>query len=196
MKLYWSPRSRSFTTLWLMEETGEPYERVLTDISTGANKTPDYLAINPMGKVPALADGDAVMAESAAICTYVADRYPQAKLAPPIGDPRRAKYLQWMFFAPSCIEPAILQAYLKLEIPAVSAAWGSTTQTFDVLDQALEKGPWLLGDDFSAADVAIGAGINYAIRMFKMVPTRPNFDRYLDACAARPAFQTAAKLTA
>ena len=196
MKLYWSPRSRSFTTLWLMEETGEPYERVLTDISTGANKTPYYLAINPMGKVPALADGDAVMAESAAICTYVADRYPQAKLAPPIGDPRRAKYLQWMFFAPSCIEPAILQAYLKLEIPAVSAAWGSTTQTFDVLDQALEKGPWLLGDDFSAADVAIGAGINYAIRMFKMVPTRPNFDRYLDACAARPAFQTAAKLTA
>ncbi|GAA3843725.1 glutathione S-transferase family protein [[Pseudomonas] carboxydohydrogena] len=196
MKLYWSPRSRSFTTLWLMEETGEPYERVLTDISTGANKTPEYLAINPMGKVPALADGDAVMAESAAICAYVADRYPQSKLAPPVGDPRRAKYLQWLFFAPSCIEPAILQAYLKLEIPSVSAAWGSTTQTFDVLDNALEKGPWLLGNDFTAADVAIGAGMNYAIRMFRMVPTRPNFDRYLDACAARPAFQTAAKLTA
>jgi glutathione S-transferase len=196
MKLYWSPRSRSFTTLWLMEETGEPYERVLTDISTGANKTPEYLAINPMGKVPALADGDIAMAESAAICAYVTDRYPQAKLAPPVGDPRRAKYLQWLFFAPSCIEPAILQAYLKLEIPAVSAAWGSTTKTFDVLDQALSKGPWLLGDDFSAADIAIGAGMNYAIRMFKMVPTRPNFDRYLDACAARPAFQTAQKLVA
>ena len=196
MKLYWSPRSRSFTTLWLMEETGEPYERVLTDISTGANKAPEYLAINPMGKVPALADGDVTIAESAAICTYVADRYPQAKLAPPLNDPRRAKYLQWLFFAPSCIEPAILQAYLKLEIPAVSAAWGSTTQTFDVLDQALNKGPWLLGDDFSAADIAIGAGMNYAIRMFKMVPTRPNFDRYLNACAARPAFQTAQKLVA
>jgi glutathione S-transferase len=196
MKLYWSPRSRSFTTLWLMEETGQPYERVLTDISTGANKTPEYLAINPMGKVPALADGDAVMAESAAICAYVADRYPQAKLAPPVGDPRRAKYLQWLFFAPSCIEPAILQSYLKFDIPAVSAAWGSATQTFGVLDQALEKGPWLLGDDFTAADIAIGSGMNFAIRMFKMIPTRPNFDRYLDACAARPAFQTAAKLTA
>jgi len=196
MKLYWSPRSRSFTTLWLMEETGQPYERVLTDISTGANKTPDYLAINPMGKVPALADGDAVMAESAAICAYVADRYPQTKLAPALDDPRRAKYLQWLFFAPSCIEPAILQSYLKLEIPAVSAAWGSATQTFDVLDQALETGPWLLGNDFTAADVAIGAGMNFAIRMFKMIPTRPNFDCYLDACAARPAFQTAAKLTA
>lgn len=196
MKLYWSPRSRSFTTLWLMEETGQPYERILTDIATGAQKSPDFLKVNPMGKVPALQDGDVTMAESAAICAYVADRYPQAKLAPPIGDPRRAKYLQWLFFAPSCIEPAILQAYLKLDIPAMSAAWGSTTQTFDVLDQALQKGPWLLGDAFTAADVAIGAGINYAIRMFKMVPERPNFERYLDACAARPAFQAALKLVA
>ncbi|MBN9599283.1 MAG: glutathione S-transferase family protein [Afipia sp.] len=196
MKLYWSPRSRSFTTLWLMEETGQPYERVLTDISTGANKTPDYLAINPMGKVPALVDGDVTMAEAAAICAYVVDRYPQARLAPALDDPRRAKYLQWLFFATGCIEPAILQAYLKFEIPTSTAAWGSTTQTFDVLDRALETGPWLLGDDFTAADVAVGAGMNYAIRMFNMVPTRPNFDRYLDACAARPAFQTAAKLVA
>jgi glutathione S-transferase len=87
MKLYWSPRSRSFSTLWLMEETGQPYERVLTDISTGAQKTVEYLAINPMGKVPALQDGEATMAEAAAICAYVAERYPQANLAPPLGDP-------------------------------------------------------------------------------------------------------------
>jgi len=196
MKLYWSPRTRSFTTLWLMEEAGQPYEKVLIDISTGAQKKPDYLAVNPMGKVPALTDGDVAIAESAAICAYVADRYPQAGLAPPIGDPRRGKYLQWLFFAPSCIEPAILQAYLKLEIPPSSAAWGSTAQTFDALDQALSKGPWLLGNDFTAADVAIGAGMNFAIRLFKMVPTRPNFDRYLDACAARPAFQRAEKIAA
>ena len=196
MKLYWSPRSRSFTTIWLMEEAGQPYERVLTDISTGAQKSPDYLKINPMGKVPALTDGTVAIAESTAICTYVADRYPQAKLAPPIGDPRRGRYLQWLFFAPSCIEPAILQAYTKLEIPAASAAWGSTTQTCDVLDQALDKGPWLLGEDFSAADIAVGAGIYFAIRLFKMIPTRPNFDRYLDACAARPAFQRAEKIAA
>ena len=83
MKLYWSPRSRSFSALWLMEETGQPYERVLTDISRGAQKTPEYLAINPMGKVPALRDGEATLAEAAAICAYVAERYPQAKLAPP-----------------------------------------------------------------------------------------------------------------
>lgn len=196
VQLYWSPRSRSFSGLWILEETGQPYERVLTDISTGAQKKPDYLAINPMGKVPALKDGDATVAEAAAICAYVAERYPQAKLAPPVGDPRRAKYLQWLFFGPSCIEPALIQLFTKLEVPSSTAAWGDATQVFDVLDKALEKGPWLLGDHFTAADVVIGSGLNFAIRLFKMVPARPAFDRYLDACAARPAFQRATELAA
>ncbi|MGN6284928.1 MAG: glutathione S-transferase family protein [Afipia sp.] len=196
VKLYWSPRSRSFSGLWVLEEAGQPYERVLTDISTGAQKKPEYLAINPMGKVPALQDGDATIAEAAAICAYVAERFPGAKLAPPVGDPRRAKYLQWLFFGPSCIEPALIQIFTKLEVPSSTAAWGNASQVFDVLDKALEKGPWLLGDDFSAADVVIGSGLNFAIRSFKMVPARPSFDRYLDACAARPAFQRAMELAA
>lgn len=196
MKLYWSPRSRSFSGLWIMEETGQPYERVLTDISTGAQKAPEYLAINPMGKVPALTDGDVSIAEAAAICAYVAERYPDAKLAPPVGDPRRAKYLQWLFFAPSCIEPALIQIFTKLEVPSSTAAWGDATQVFDVLDKALEKGPWILGDTFSAADVIVGSGLNFAVKLFKMVPTRPSFDRYIEACSARPAFQRAAALAA
>jgi len=196
MKLYWSPRSRSFTALWLLEETGHPYERVLTDISTGAQKTPEFLAVNPMGKVPALGDGDVAIAESAAICAYVAERFPDAKLAPPLGDPRRAKYLQWLFFGPSCIEPALIQIFTKLEVRSSTAAWGSATQVFDVLDKALEKGPWILGNDFSAADIVIGSGLNFAIRQFKMVPSRPAFDRYIDACVARPAFQRAEKIAA
>ena len=196
VQLYWSPRSRSFSGLWILEETGQPYERVLTDISTGAQKKPEYLTINPMGKVPALKDGDVSIAEAAAICAYVAERYPEARLAPPVGDPRRAKYLQWLFFGPSCIEPALIQIFTKLEVPTSTAAWGNATQVFDVLDKVLEKGPWILGDDFSAADVVIGSGLNFAIRLFKMVPARPSFDRYLDACAARPAFQRAMELTA
>ncbi len=196
MQLYWSPRSRSFTTLWLMEEAGAPYERVLIDISTGAQKSPDYLAVNPMGKVPALRDGAATLAEAAAICAYVAERVPDAKLAPPVGGPGRAKYLQWLFFAPSCIEPALIQLYTRLEVPPSTAAWGSAQQVFDVLEQALDTGPWLLGDDFSAADIVIGSGLNYAVRLFKMVPSRPAFDRYLDACAARPAFQRAETIAA
>ena len=196
MQLYWSPRSRSFSALWLMEETGQPYERVLTDISTGAQKKPEFLAINPMGKVPALKDGDATIAEAAALCAYVAERYPEAKLAPPPGDPRRAKYLQWLFFAPSCMEPALIQIFTKIEVPTSTAAWGDATQVFDVLDKSLERGPWLLGDTFSAADIIVGAGLNFAVKLFKMVPTRPSFDRYIDACSARPAFQRATVIAA
>jgi glutathione S-transferase len=198
MKLYWSPRSRSFSSLWLMEEAGVPYERVLTDISTGAQKTPEYLAINPMGKVPALRDGDATMAEAAAICAYVAERYPQARLAPPLGDPLRAKYLYWLFFVPSCVEPAMVQLATKIEMNPVSAGWGDATRVFDVLDGALSKsnGQWILGENFSAADVMVGSILNFVVRLFKMAPTRPSFDRYLDACAGRPAFQRAGALAA
>jgi glutathione S-transferase len=196
IKLYWSPRSRSFTAIWLLEESGLPYERVLTDISTGAQKAPEYLAINPMGKVPALRDGDASLGEAAAICAYIADRYPETNLAPAITDPLRARYLQWLFFTPSCMEPAIIQIYTKLEVPPSTAAWGSATQTFDALDAALQKGPWILGEKFSAADIAIGAGLNFAVRIFKMLPSRPSFDAYLERIVARPAFQRAEKIAA
>jgi glutathione S-transferase len=157
MQLYWCPRTRSFTALWLMEETGKPYERVLTDISTGAQKQADYLAINPMGKVPALKDGDVTLAENAAICAYVAERYPDAKLTPPPGDPLRAKFLYWLFFLPGCIEPAMVQLSTKFEINPVAAGWGEAQRPFNVLDAALSKGPWLLGETFSAADVAMGS---------------------------------------
>ena len=196
IKLYWSPRSRSFTALWLMEETGQPYERVLTDISTGAQRTPEYLAINPMGKVPAIKDGDATMAEAAAICAYVAERYPYAKLAPPVGDPRRAKYLYWLFYGPGCIEPAIVQLATKIEMNPVAAGWGDAQRVVDVLDGALQKGPWLLGEDFSAADIVIGSGLNFGVRLFKMIPSRPSFEAYIARCMARPAFQRAEKIAA
>ena len=196
MQLYWAPRSRSFSALWLMEEAGQPYERVLTDITTGAQKTPEYLAINPMGKVPALKDGEATMAEAAAICAYVAERCPEAKLAPALGDPLRAKYLYWLFFAPSCIEPAMVQVATKIEMSSVSAGWGDAQRVFYVLDAALAKGPWILGENFSSAEIANGAGLNFAVRLFKMVPSRPSFDAYIARCMARPAFQRAEKLAA
>src|SRR5260221_13535632 len=148
MKLYGSPRTRSFSALWMMEETGQPYERVLTDIATGAQKKPEFLAVNPMGKVPALQDGEATLAEQSAICAYVAERYPEAKLAPPLGDVRRAKYLYWLFFAPGCIEPAMVQVATKIEMNPVAAGWGDAQLVFDVLDAALAKGPWILGEQF------------------------------------------------
>jgi len=196
MKLYWAPRTRSFPTLWLMEETGQPYERVLIDFSKSAQKAPEYLAINPMGKVPALKDGEATLAEAPAICAYVAERYPQANLAPPPGDPLRAKYLYWLFFGPGCVEPAMVQVATKVEMNPTAAGWGDAQRVFDVLDAALNKGPWILGESFSAADIVIGSGLNFAVRLFKMVPARPSFDRYIDACAARPAFQRAGAIAA
>lgn len=196
MKLYWSPRTRSFTALWAMEETGQPYERVLIDMSINAQKSPEHLAVNPMGKVPALRDGEATMGEAAAICAYVAERYPQSKLAPPLGDSRRARYLYWLFFAPTCIEPAIMQLYTKMQVPTMMAGWGEATQVFDVLDNAVSKGPWILGEEFSAADIAICSGLNFAIKIFNMVPTRPSFDRYIERCSARPEFQRAAAIAA
>ena len=196
IKLFWSPRSRSFSALWLMEETGQPYERVLTDISTGAQRQIEYLAINPMGKVPALKDGEVTLAESAAICAYVAERYPQAGLTPPIGDPQRARFLYWLFFAPGCIEPAMVQIATKLEINSAAAGWGDAQRVFDVLDVALAEGPWILGENFSAADIAIGSALNFSVRLFKMVPSRPSFDAYIARCMARPAFQRAEKIAA
>lgn len=194
MRLYWAPRTRSFTALWMLEEAGQPYERVLIDITTGAQKSAEYLAINPMGKVPALKDGDATLAEAAAICAYIAERYPEVKLAPAVGDPRRAKYLQWLFFAPGCIEPAMVQVATKLEMNPVAAGWGEVARVVDVLDQALAKGPWILGEDFSAADVVIGSALNFSVRLFKMLPSRPSFDAYIGRCVARPAFQRAEKI--
>ena len=120
----------------------------------------------------------------------------EAKLAPPLGDPLRAKYLYWLFFAPGCIEPAMVQVATKIEMNPVAAGWGDAQRVFDVLDAALEKGPWILGETFSAADIVIGSGLNFAVRLFKMVPSRPSFDRYIDRCAARPAFQRAEKIAA
>src|SRR3954452_12970652 len=196
MKLYWCPRTRSFTALWLMEEVGKPYERVLVDMAVGEQKGADYRAVNPMGKVPALQDGDVTMAEAAAICAYVAERNPDANLAPAVGDPLRAKYLYWLFYGPSCIEPAMIQIGTKLEMNPVAAGWGDAQRVIDVLDVALQKGPWLLGEDFSAADIVIGSGLNFAVRLFKMIPARPSFDAYIARCMARPAFQRAEKIAA
>ena len=138
----------------------------------------------------------AALGEAAAICAYIADRYPETKLAPALTDPLRAKYLQWLLFSPSCIEPAIMQLYTKFEVPASTAAWGSAAQTFDALDAALQKGPWILGETFSAADIMLGSGLNFGVRLFKLVPPRPSFNAYIDRCVARPAFQRAEKIAA
>src|SRR5262249_62357546 len=122
----------------------------------GGQNNAEFRAVNPMGKVPALADGEAKVAESAAICAYVAERYPEAGLAPPPGDPARGRYLHWLFFSAGCVEPAYAQKFTNFKLPEGQAGWGSFDRVMDVLERALQPGPWLLGGRFSAADIMIG----------------------------------------
>jgi glutathione S-transferase len=197
MKLYWSPNTRSIRALWMLEEAGLPYERVKLDMAAGEHKRPEFLAVNPMGKVPALTNGAAKVAESAALCAYVADLAPGTGLAPPIGDPDRGRWLHWLFFSAGCIEPAYMQKAMGWTVDRPSmAGWGGYEAVMDVLDQALATGPWLIGDRFTAADVMVGTDLHFGIRQFKFVETRPNFEAYLDRCEARPAFQRAMAINA
>lgn len=187
MKLYWCPQSRSITALWMMEEAGMPYERELIDIRTGAQARPEFAAINPMMKVPALSDGAANVAESGAILAYVAERVPEAGLAPPVGDGKRGDYLRWLFFGP-LIEAAITQKVTGLEMASSTAGWGSYERVTDVLEAGVTRGSWLLGERFSAADVLIGSNLNFGM-MFKLIEPRPAFVAYVERCRQRPAFQ-------
>ncbi len=193
LTLYHIAPSRSSIALWMLEEVGEPYEIKLLKMSEGDNLKPDYLAINPLGKVPALKHGEAVVTEVAAICTYLADEFPAAKLNVPVGTPRRGLYLKWLFFGPSVIEPAMTdRAFPRKETPRASAlGWRDFDTVLDVVADALKPGPYLMGEQFTAADVVIGAGLRYGM-MFKMIPERKEFSDYVARFAARPAAQRAA----
>ena len=192
LTLYHAAPSRSSIVLWMLEELGQPYDIKLIKLSAGDNLKPDYLAINPMGKVPALKHGDTVITEAAAICTYLADEFPSAKLSIPIGTPRRGVYLKWLFFGPSCIEPAVIDraAPRKDEARRGMLGYGDFDTVMNVVAQAVAKGPWLMGEQFTAADVIVGANIRWGM-MFKMIPPRQEFIDYAARIAARPAAQRA-----
>ena len=195
MKLYWAPQTRSLRALWVLEEAGLAYERERIDLSS-AEKPSRFLQVNPMGKVPALEDGDARLAESAAICAYVAEKAIDAGLAPSPGDPRRGRYFHWLFFAPGCIDPAFVQHFAKVEMSPVAAGWGDFKRVFRVLEEVLASGPWVLGQTFSAADVMIGSDLIFGIQTFGIVERTPAFAAYLERCKARPALQRALAIDA
>lgn len=189
LTLYHFAPSRSMIVRWMLEETGAPYDLRILDYRRGEHRKPDYLAINPMGKVPALVHNGVAITESAAICCYLADAFPEAGLAPPIGDPRRGPYLKWLFFGPGCLEPSISDLMYKREdAPPERLGWGSADRVLDVLAAALTPGPFLLGEAFSAADVVIGSGLRWGM-MTKAIPERPEFSAYVDRLGERPAQQ-------
>jgi len=188
--LYHCPQSRSSNAVFLLEELGQPYEIKITDVRAGAGQSPEYLAINPMGKVPAIRDGNDVVSESGAICLYLADKYPLSGLAPPIGHPDRAPYLRWLFFGAS-MDTVLVERMVKREpMSAAMAGYGDYDRVLRTLRNGLVKGPWLLGEKFSAADVLIGGGIPWALSNGTL-PRETPFTEYAARITARPANQRA-----
>ena len=190
MKLYWAPRTRSMRALWILEEAGRSYEKELVDFRGGQHTTAEYHRINPMEKVPALVDGEAMLAETAAICAYVAERVPEAGLASPSGDPKCGRYLQWLFFH-ATMEAAVVQKLANVQMPPAQAGWGDFDRVYNVVDEALSEGPWLLGERFTAADVLIGGDLYFASAGLKIVSLKPASAAYLARCLERPAFKRA-----
>jgi glutathione S-transferase len=193
--LFHAAPSRSSIARWMLEEVGEPYALHVLKLMDGEQRRPDYLAINPMGKVPALKHGDVIVTEAAAICTYLADAFPKAGLSIPIGDPRRGVYLKWLFFSPGCLEPAITdRAFPRTEQPRRGMlGYGDFDTVMTVPANAVAKGPYLMGEQFTAADVVIGSTLRWGM-MFGLLPKRAEFVDYVERLEERPALQRAKEL--
>ena len=190
LTLHYHPYSRAAGTIWALEEVGVPYELKVVDILKGEQKKPGLVSINPMGKLPTLVDDGVVVTESAAISLYLADRYAAGRLAPALDDPRRGTYLRWSFFAPSVIEPAVMAKSSGWEVKEVSAGWGSHAAMLAATESAIANGPFLLGEDFSMADVVFGGTLRFLMD-FKQIEPTPAFSAYVDRLNARPALQRA-----
>ena len=192
---YTNPMSRGRIVRWMLEEVGHPYQTVVLDYESGM-KSPDYLAINPMGKVPAIRHGDTIVTEGAAICAYLADMFPDAGLAPPSGNERRGPYYRWLFFAAGPVEAAVTAKSLGLLAPPDKksmAGYGSFEDTIDALETAVRDGPYICGDQFTAADVYVGSQIGWGM-MFGTMDKRPAFEEYFARISSRPAAVRAAEL--
>jgi len=191
LTFYTNPMSRGRIVRWMLEELGEPYETIVLDYGT-TMKSPDYLAINPMGKVPAIRHGDTVVTEGAAICAYLADMFPDKGLAPPPGNPRRGPYYRWLFFAAGPVEAAVTAKSLGLLAPAdksATAGYGTFESVIDTLEQAVSGSEYICGDGetaFTAADVYVGSQVGWGM-MFGSIEKRPAFVDYTSRLQSRPA---------
>ncbi len=198
MKLYYAPQTRAGRPRWMLEETGAPYELKQLDLSKGEHKSAEYMKIHPHGAVPALVDGDLAMFESAAICAYLADKFPDKKLAPPVGTPARGLYYQWLLYSMATLEPPVLQVFLNTvmlpEAERSAAAVEEGKKKFGevarVLEQALTGRTYMLGEQFSAADVMIGSTLVWA-QFMGLLNGHPTLEAYAARLAERPAFKRA-----
>lgn len=192
---YTHPQSRGRIVRWMLEEVGKPYRTELLDYGT-TMKAPAYLAINPMGKVPALRHGDTVITEAAAICAYLADAFPTAGLAPPPGDWRRGPYYRWLFFTAGPVEAAAFNKMAGLVVPEGRErmiGYGTYAHVMDALEGAVSQSEYIAGDRFTAADVYVGSHIGFGLQ-FGTIEKRPAFERYVTGHASRPAYARANKI--
>jgi glutathione S-transferase len=185
---YTHPMSRGRIARWMLEEVGQPYRTEIMDYATTL-KAPAYLAINPMGKLPAIKHGEAVVTEAAAICAYLADAFPAAGLAPPSGDKARAPYFRWLFFAAGPVESVVITKALGVEVKPEQkrmVGWGDATDTLNALEGAVADREFIAGDKFSAADVYVASQLGWGMQ-FGSIEKRPAFEAYAGRHQARPA---------
>ena len=188
--LYHHPYSRASNVVWMLEEVGVDYELRAVDIMKGAHKAPDLLALNPMGKLPVLTDEGTVVTESAAIALYLADRYAYGRLAPRVDDAARGTYLRWSLFAPSVVEPGTMAKQAGWAYKESQAGWGSYDAMLTAMESAIADRPYVLGDNFSMADVVFGGTLRFMLA-FNTIEARPSFTAYAERLAQRPALQRA-----
>ena len=197
IQFYYNPFSRARTILWMLEEIGQPYDIKYVDLKAGEHKSPEFLKLNPMGKIPMIVHDGVVVTEAAAICTYLADRFPEARLAPAPTDARRGSYLRWMFFASGPTEYAMMahkfppkEAFVPSQV-----GFGTYEATISNIEKALSPGPFLLGDTFTAADLYMAALLEWAF-FAKMAEPRPALTAFIEKAHARPAYQKARTIAA
>ncbi|MES2643484.1 MAG: glutathione S-transferase family protein [Myxococcota bacterium] len=189
--LHHHPYSRAANVVWMLEEVGVPYTLRFVDIMAGEHKSEAYRALNAMGKLPVIEDGEAVVSESAAIGMYLADRYALGRLAPALDDPARGAYLRWCLYAPSVIEPGCAAHAGGWATKPSAVGWGTYETMLDTLEGGVGQGPWLLGERFTMADVILGGTLRFMMQ-FKMIEPRPAFAAYVERLSARPAAVAAA----
>ncbi|MEJ8851420.1 glutathione S-transferase family protein [Variovorax rhizosphaerae] len=185
MQLYYNPYSRAVTAKWMLDECGIDYALVNIDFSKRDHKQPAFLQINPSGKLPVLVDGHTRLFECAAICMYLAERFPQKRLAPPVGADDRGRYLSLMAYSTSQLEPAMGDAFMKVT-PTAAREWTGFREAVHVVERELGFGPWLLGAQFSAADVMIGSAFIWQ-KLFGGHSGSHKIDAYIQRLQARPA---------
>jgi len=192
LTLYHAVPSRSMTVHWMLEELGEPYDLEMLDLEAREQKAPEYLAINPMGRVPTLRHRDLIVTETAAICAYLADAFPKAHLDVPVDSPLRGEYYRWLFFSPVTMEPAFLWKGLgDLTASIEYRPFAEVEEIASTLCGALAGRKFIVGDHFTAADVMIGSGIMWGMRMLQVLPEHPELVAYWEGLAGRPAWQRA-----